>query len=249
MEFNTHKYGIGPSNAEVKAKFKAMVIDAYKKRGYQVTKHGQGGISLVKIDTNVIVSFTSRQLTTGEMEFWAHGVCLILVERFLMDEMATMSHYPITLLDQWDSTFYLGVPFLDIPKPPSRAFATIEEAEAFFHTYMEWMETKGFGLIDYYASIENMNEELQNTHDIPETPGVLWIGFGMAGVVRYYRGLIIAKLCNKHFEERLEKIYRELNYFIHEVPDPKFNESSKGTLAEFETVLPYIRQIKPIYNL
>jgi hypothetical protein len=239
-----------PSNAQVKAAYKEIVIAGSKKRGYDLDKFpGSYSIYMTKKTDDYVVSIDCIQYSSGDIGIYPPGIFLIPVEAHLLEATKLSPPYNVSIGKWHWPTFNLFGYWKDRPEPPSRAFATIEEAEAFFHTYMEWMETKGFDLIDYYASIENMNEEMQNTHDIPETPGVLWIGFGMAGVVRYYRGLIIAKLCNKHFEERLEKIYRELNYFIHEYPDPKFNESSKGTLAEFETVLPYIRQIKPIYNL
>jgi hypothetical protein len=239
-----------PSNAQVKAIYKNIVLDAFKKRGYSKDKYPHCySICMTKKNEEIVIKVEATQKSWGEVELYMPGVFFIPVESHLVEATRNLPIHN-TKYGSWEySTFQIPSIWKEMPKPPSRAFESIEEAETMFRTYVAYMEATGFGLIDYYSSIENMNEELQKTHDIPAAPGILWRAFGMAGVARYYRGLIIAKLCNKHFDERLEKIYRELNYFIHEYPDPKFNESSKDTLAEFETVLPYIHQIQPIYHL
>jgi hypothetical protein len=249
MIFDIHPFGTGPSNAAVNAKFKEIVIDAYKKRGYKVTPHGQGGKSLVKHDANAIIDFTSRILSTGQMEFWAHGVHITEVERLLIQVMADMPPYTMSL-DQWNiPTCQLGIVFSDAPKPPSRAFESIEEAETMFRTYVAYMEATGFGIIDYHASIQNMNEELQRPHNATGVAKEIWADFGMGGSTKYCRALIISKLCNRHFDERLEICMKDINDLILEYASTNIGEQLKQMRTELESALPYIRQIQPIYHL
>jgi hypothetical protein len=237
-------------NSELKAVFKDIVLSNFLKHGYKLNKFpGSYTICVTNEVGGSIVNVQFRQLSYGDFEMYCPGIFYKDVEQILHG-LSGQGLFKNTSLGQWQfPTFEIVKYWEDCPKASSDTFSSVEKAETFFKSYVEFMESRGFELINYYSSMVNMNEEMQKVHDIPAAKGFLWTAFGMGGTTKYCRGLIIAKLCNKYFHERLEKMYAELNYLINDDPDPSRNEFAKGILAEFETVLPYIHQIKPIYNL
>jgi hypothetical protein len=162
------------------------------------------------------------------------------IENFIFNEDLKLLN--LTQLSKSDRTFYL----YSWETEAGKQWKLRDESAVYdyINIIINYMNTIGFDFINEYSTLENIFEILsENPYKVKN---YLWGGIVDGGIDRYYRVLILSKLCNDlKFEEKVNLINKEIKQGI-------AGENSRIWLAIqglFEQSLPIIKTIQPKYNL